>query len=111
MTSTNGSTSAHPLLDFCHLIAYNPKALSAFLDGFNPAPSAELHDALHSGSFDNVQAVLLKESANLIKVPLTIDDLRLNDGSANAGWVLSTLMDQINGGWTAPATQTRPPSP
>ena len=110
-TTTATTTSPHPLLDFCHLIAYNPKALSAFLDGFNPAPTQELHDALHSGIFDNVRAVLIKESTNLVKVPVTVDDLRLDDGSTNAGWVLSTLMDQINGGWTAPATPKPPTSP
>jgi hypothetical protein len=107
-TTTTTTASLHPLLDFCHRIAYDPRALSAFLDGFNPAPSTALHEALHSGHFENVHNVLKDENPSLVSVPIEVEDLRLSDGSTNAGWVLSTLMDQING-WTPPPAP--PPTP
>jgi hypothetical protein len=116
MSNPNGNN--HPLLDFCHKIAYDPHALCAFLDGTKLSPSPALDEALHSGIFKNVQDVLSGESTNLIKVQVQVDDLRLDDGSTNAGWVLSTLMDQINGGWTPPpstptleTSQTSPKTP
>ncbi len=129
MTTTNGATNvpanadtgsaaagdaippAHPHLDFCHSLASDAQALCDFLGGRNPAPTQEIHDALVHGDFDALKTELLKENPNLIEVSVPIEDLRLNDGSTNAGWVLKTLTAQLSGQWASLSTPTSPTNP
>jgi hypothetical protein len=112
-TTTTTTTNPHPLLDFCHKIASNAQELCKFLNNPNAESSItdNLRAALLAGDFDGVKAELINESPSLVETQVLIDDLRLNDGSTSAGWVLRTLTDQIAGRWTQGTTMTPPVSP